>query len=78
MLNKEAFKNIFNFYFLRVSYVELIRPFAMKFVPNRGNMMNRVLAQPNVEIPLVTGPILPEQGLGTVTTKLKSQVRVCV
>lgn len=58
----------------RVSYVELIRPFAMKFVPNRGNMMNRVLAQPNVEIPLVTGPILPEQGLGTVTTKLKSQL----
>lgn len=58
----------------RVSYTEFLRPFAMRYVPNRGNMMNKILAQDIAEIPDVTGPILPAQDLGTVTNKLKKQL----
>jgi len=58
----------------RVSYVEFLRPFVMRFAPNRGNMMNKILSQNNKEVSEVTDPILPVQSLTTVTEKLKSQL----
>lgn len=58
----------------RVSYTEFLRPFAMRYLPNRVTTMNQILAQGNAEIPQVTDPILPAQDLGTVTEKLKKQL----
>lgn len=58
----------------RVSYLEFLRPFAMRFLPTKGNMMNRILAQDNAQVPEVSNPILQTQDLGTVTDKLKKQL----
>lgn len=58
----------------RVSYTEFLRPFAMRYAPNRGNVMNRILAQGTMDPEPVSSAILPSQDLGTVTEKLKKQL----
>ena len=58
----------------RVSYLEFLRPFAMKFAPYGHNMFNKILAQNKDLPPIVTDQINPNKDLESVTEKLKNQV----
>ena len=66
---------VFNLLPLRVSYVEFLKPFALKKQHWRhGNDMLALLAHPQSELPLADIVEPPHKGLHGVTAKLRQKV----
>jgi len=59
----------------RVSYLEFLRPFAMKFAPNGQNMFNKIIEQNNCLPDKEKDQVDSSKDLENLTDKIKSQLR---
>lgn len=61
----------------RVSYIEFLRPYAMKReVWKHGNNLNDLMAHPRKELPINDIGEPPQKGLVGISSKLRQKVRV--